>query len=231
MRYLGASTVFQTLIVKVSMNNTGPQRTDDDLQQGQPGAESIPDCIHAADHDGTLLRIPGADLIGPSIDNSRDAVGRPGEEEGKELEPNGDVPYREDDARKDVQAGRCSNQGDLGVVRIGQDTTNDGRDDGDSGRDGGDGVDGLDAVPFLLEPQWQAAVGRDAIGLREKECERDEHPEVPTRQHSFDQGPSQRLPWLSVLLRHASLGQLDLSRREDARLAIVWLAGQGEEPE
>ena len=92
MRYLGASTVFHTLIRKKVSIKSDISRSHQHSQKRNPSPKSIPNGIHSTDDNSTLLSTMSTNLICPRIDNSRNTIGRTRQEERKELQSNGDIP-------------------------------------------------------------------------------------------------------------------------------------------
>lgn len=141
------------------------------------------------------------------------------------------MPDGEDDAREDIEQCRRSNEGHFCVVRIGEHAADDGRHNRDGRRHGGNGINGLDAVALGLEPQGQAAVGGDAVGLGEEKGKADEDPKVPAREDLLEDGEGEGLARLAVVGGHAGLGELDLARGQEEGTRLLGLSREAEEAE
>lgn len=123
-RYLGASTVFQTLISKSvqAFSYSSPQNNS---QQRQPRSKRIPNCIHRTDNQGSLFCIASTNLIRPRIDHCRNSICRPTEEESKVLQHHRNIPDSEDYTCEDIEQSHDSNERYFGIVCIGDNSPDD----------------------------------------------------------------------------------------------------------
>lgn len=105
MRYLGASTVFQTLDKEKRKSQQAPITDilkNQNSQKRDPSPKSIPNSIHSTNNNSALLSTMSTNLISPSIDNSSNTIRSPRQEKRKEFQANGDIPDRKNDASEDI---------------------------------------------------------------------------------------------------------------------------------
>lgn len=89
-RYLGASVVFQTLLLPVSTTECTCHILN--LQERYPGTKRIPNGVHGRNNQSSLFRITSANLICPSINDCRNRVCGPSQKKGEVLQSNRNIP-------------------------------------------------------------------------------------------------------------------------------------------
>jgi len=199
-------------------------------QQGDPSSKCIAHRVHSTDDQGSLFRIPSANFICPSINHRGNRICRSTQEESEILQPNRHVPNSKHHSSKDVQTSCERNEKDLGIIRIRDNSPDDGADNSYGRNGGGDCIDRFDGVTGGFQPQGKTAVGSNAICLTEKDGENDEDPEMPARQDTFDNREIELGARLTSISLHTILCQLDFFLAQEAGGWVFWSTRQKYDP-